>query len=136
MDINTYKMIKEMREIDQYEFFLMAIKKAIHQAKDDKERKNFEEVLRNIRFGNKIKFDIEEVWKERYKKVVMIKQRKGREVGDDIPKIIISGNKLDQKLFEDEFIERMRNVALWVSENIKVEVPREMLNMSSVGVPK
>lgn len=114
MDLNNRLITLEMENNALYEIFLHEINKKIGE-------KNNSKILTSVRKGMKVDFSFEDFIKERFTRQVYKKVVKGKEVGEDIPKIKISGKEILEKDFEDEILERVRLMRGWIWENMAVE---------------
>lgn len=114
MDLNNRIIILGMEIEDLYEIFIHEISKKIEEGKNKK-------ILELAKHGDKIKFDFENIIKQRYTRKTFVKVKNGKECGEDIKKIVIENKQFLEKDFEDEIFSRKRLMTSWIIENMAVE---------------
>lgn len=114
MDLNDRMLTLEMDHFNLYEIFLHEISKKIKEG-------NNKAIFDQVKNGVEIRFDFEDVMKERFKRKVFIKLKNGKEVGEDIVKIIIGKREILEIDFDDEMLDRARLMRGWLWENMIIE---------------
>lgn len=113
MDLSNRLLTLEINESDLYEIFLHEITKEEMKGENKK-------ILVCVKSGIKIKFDFDDFVKGRFKKKTFVKEKNGREVGDDILKIVVGAKMFSEIEFYDEIFERVRLMRSWLWENMSV----------------